>query len=519
MRCNQHRISRAAKRKFDSNKIQQPGTFIQKAHESTSIKHKSRSSTKTRTDVSKELTILDHSKKRNKIATTRPLTSDLCCPFSLQLICMRNDNKWYIRSKDSHSNHHSGHLPIAVHHIETPLRNVNKEVMSYVEELLAAKIEAYKISICVYNRYNVKLSYDTIRQHHRYYLLHKINVASVKPYGTAVDQLLADFKNRPDVSYLYVTHTITSGFVTHYKGGSKINDDESNNAISVYQDEVATWRKQLSIADATQILVSFAWCHDEQLRLTRMYPEFLACDVTFGVTKEQRNLLVFVGVDSNNKTFPALHCFMPSKELRAYHWAFNTALPFLLSPQSLSCNQAISTDSEMAMYKPLRALMQEHSGFLSQSSHRLDKYHLFTKPWKENVYLKIGKCEIVKQKVKIIEQKLQKLFNYIETEEELKICVADYNSYYQSQKVSFRNEALCTAIEDIFLSLNANMKYFCHCYFIDVTTFDFLGDSIAEAFNSGLKTGQDKVSTNMTINTSAASQVQHLHTQNNKKDL
>ena len=390
--------------------------------------------------------------------------------------------------------------------------------MTYIEELLAAKVNAYKISNCVLNRYNISISYDTIRQHYRYFLLRKINVASSKPYGTAVDQLLADFKHRPDVSYLYVTHTITSGFVTHYKGDRNIDDDQNKEAISVYQDEVATWRKQLSISDATQILVSFAWCHDEQLRLTRMYPEFLACDVTFGVTKEQRNLLVFVGVDSNNKIFPAMHCFMPSKELRAYHWAFNTAFPFLLSHQSLSYNQAISTDSEMAMYKPLQTLMEKASGFLSQSSHRLDKYHLFTKPWKENVMLKIGKCVIQKQKVKTLQNKLERLFDYIETEEELKICINDYKGFYHNEKANFQNEALCTSIEDIFLSLECNLRHICHCYFKDVTTFDFLGDSIAEAFNSGLKTGQDKVSTNMTINTSAASQVQHLNTQNKKKD-
>ena len=71
-----------------------------------------------------------------------------------------------------------------------------------------------------------------------------------------------------------------------------------------------------------------------------MYPEFLAYDVTFGVTKEQRNLLVFVGVDSNNKIFPAIYCFMPSKELHAYHLAINTALPLLQSHQSQSFNQA-----------------------------------------------------------------------------------------------------------------------------------------------------------------------------------
>ena len=99
--------------------------------------------------------------------------------------------------------------------------------MAYIEELLGAKVDAYKISSCVLNRYNISLSYDSIRKHHRYFLLRKINAASSKPYGTAVDQLLADFKNRPDVSYLYVTHSITSGFVTHYKGDRNMDMDQN----------------------------------------------------------------------------------------------------------------------------------------------------------------------------------------------------------------------------------------------------------------------------------------------------
>ena len=31
--------------------------------------------------------------------------------------------------------------------------------------------------------------------------------------------------------------------------------------------------------------------------MTKMFPEFLDCDVTFGVNKEQRNLFLLVGVD------------------------------------------------------------------------------------------------------------------------------------------------------------------------------------------------------------------------------
>ena len=40
-----------------------------------------------------------------------------------------------------------------------------------------------------------------------------------------------------------------------------------------------------------------------------MFPEFMGCDTTFGVTREQRNLFLSAGVDGNNKVFTAFHKF------------------------------------------------------------------------------------------------------------------------------------------------------------------------------------------------------------------
>ena len=44
-----------------------------------------------------------------------------------------------------------------------------------------------------------------------------------------------------------------------------------------------------------------------------------------------------------------------------------------------------------------------------------------------------------------------------------------------------------------------------------------MGDSIAEAQNSGIKTGQFKVSTNLNINTSAGRQIKITNQQSKKK--
>ena len=105
------------------------------------------------------------------------------------------------------------------------------------------------------------------------------------------------------------------------------------------------------------MLVAFAWCHDEELRYFKMFPEFLSCNVTFGVTKERRNLFLIAGVDANNKVFTCFHCFMPSKQARAYHWVLRVAARHLLTDNVLSLNQCFACDQEYSMYQALRQMM------------------------------------------------------------------------------------------------------------------------------------------------------------------
>ena len=158
------------------------------------------------------------------------------------------------------------------------------------------------------------------------------------------------------------------------------------------------------------------------------------------------------------------------------------------------------------MYQPIRSVI-ENVTYLQQSSHRLDKYHLFSKPWSDHVILKIGKNESTKGKVNHIYCKISKIFDYVESRVELMNTITDYKNYYQHHKTSFSNESLCQSIESIIISLDSQLKYISHSYFLDRTTFDFLGDSIVEAVNSGLKEGTQHVNTNMSINTSAATQI------------
>ena len=132
------------------------------------------------------------------------------------------------------------------------------------------------------------------------------------PRDTPVDRLIADFSKQDEISYLYATHDLQSSFVTYVK---EINDDqivehEELQYIFVYRDYIEAWRKALKLGDDHNILVVFVWCTNEDPRMAGIFPEYIACDTKFGVTKEQRNLFVVNSIDGHNKVFTVMRCFM-----------------------------------------------------------------------------------------------------------------------------------------------------------------------------------------------------------------
>ena len=63
----------------------------------------------------------------------------------------------------------------------------------------------------------------------------------VHPHGTTVDRLIAEFSNQDYISYLYITHGVQSGFVTHTKenNDNPIVEHEESQSISVYSAEIS----------------------------------------------------------------------------------------------------------------------------------------------------------------------------------------------------------------------------------------------------------------------------------------
>ena len=95
----------------------------------------------------------------------------------------------------------------------------------------------------------------------------------LKHHDNPVDRLIVVFSKQNDISYLYVTHDITFGFVTHKKEKKYelIIEDEELEYMYTYNDEISDWRRNLKLRDDQTILVAFAWCNDEDLRLARIF--------------------------------------------------------------------------------------------------------------------------------------------------------------------------------------------------------------------------------------------------------
>ena len=84
-------------------------------------------------------------------------------------------------------------------------------------------------------------------------------------------------------------------------------------------------------------------------------------------------------------------------------------------------------------------------------------------------------------------------------------------------KSDLKSEQVLTSIEEILCSNNNNQQFVVHCYFLNVCTFGFKGDSIVEDTNSGYKSGSLSVNTSMKVHTSTSTQVKISENQAVKK--
>jgi hypothetical protein len=191
---------------------------------------------------------------------------------------------------------------------------------------------------------------------------------------------------------------------------------------------------------------------------------------------------------------------MPSKQEKAYTWVIKEAMPFLLSDKVLKYASCISSDQEPGI---ISAIDTAINSFERQSfkftKHRLDYYHLVMKDWKNNVQTSYIKSNIENKKTlsKMLVW-IKSWFTYCETHEGFKISYKFFKRFLQRKEIELGNSC-SEEINNLLVRLGKATERIYHYHFYKQTTFDFIGDSIAEVANHKIKHGINPVVSTMSL--------------------
>ena len=504
------KVSKIYKKDFLPNKLQQKNTIIQQPHSSTSIKNRSRSATNKLAHSGGKFALKSPEK-------TRRSNSRKCsCDFNISIIFHTETNSWYLKKKkivssDSDHQYHTNHIWIDPNHLSLSKNDLSPTMHDNINQLISSGTSIPTIQFIMKHQFNVNLDYSTLYNMRVTHIDNLLKSCSLDPQGSSVDKLISIFKQTKSVSFVYIKHRYNSGFVTYRKN----RHNHTSEQITTYSDlesanlpssTIQNWRDSITVGKANDVLVAFAWAHDEEIRATEKNPEFLAVDITFGVNRERRDLLLVAGIDGKKRVFTSFRCFIPSKQQHAYTWIMNEAFSHIISSETLRYNQCITCDQELSLNNSITSAVYSSKLSLSNSKMRLDCYHFFKKPWIENVVMKARNSSESKKCLRIMSNWILSWFCYTETQNEFNISFKLFKEY-MNNCVNTVGDVASEEISILIDKIHGKQEYLMNHHFIDVCTFDFLGDSIVESANNPLKSGQFAVSSKMDLACSGHTQV------------
>jgi hypothetical protein len=478
--CERYTLAVTQEYEYLKHGYQAVGTIIQAAHESSSVKGASRSSHRKRvTNKNKEESMSNDMKKRYRTETKLPTCTEMQCPFSLKIL-LASDNRWYLAETGTVACSHRGHIFVNPQHLHSPAALCSQEVHLFVNSLIMNLVPVASIIGVVRDKFKLSLTGDQVRRIRDTALEARLEDA-ISINQTSAERLVEALKCVSDMNYIYVTHKIDSGFVT-YKKSRKSNSVNTISEDAVGLDAVQSWRKDLGMDGGDSILVAIAWALDEEIQEFEKFPEYVACDITFGVNRNQRNLALAVVVDGNNRVSTCMRCLMPSKERRAYSWLFSVAFPFLLGSSNLKKVSVMAQDNETNLNQAfISSVRSKNCGWSPYSKLRLDAFHMVLKPW-----LKIIANESNESILKLLKCWILSWFRNVENQEEYSISRKQFDIYLSSsiEVIGIHNHLV---ISHILSAITCHEEYCLHFYFMSSSTLLFISDSIVEASNGVLR--------------------------------
>ena len=181
---------------------------------------------------------------------------------------------------------------------------------------------------------------------------------------TAADQLLAYYDQQENSCYVALFGEFDSDRLTIKKkckfrqnhSLEEVADDVCQDSTSSAKLEATKMRdsirNRLKVSDPSRsggrdrILLAFAWTDTESKSRFDLFSDLLVADCVNFTNKEERPLLVFAGLDSNNHSFSHTWVFIPSEAKWAFRWVFANALPKLHKIETLAKVNLVMTDQD-----------------------------------------------------------------------------------------------------------------------------------------------------------------------------
>jgi hypothetical protein len=102
-------------------------------------------------------------------------------------------------------------------------------------------------------------------------------------------------------------------------------------------------RESMALSDVKTLLLFVAWVTYDDLNFTKMFPEVISFDTTYGTNVERRPLCVGTGTCRNIMMFTVFCALLPSECEWVWIYCYEVALPALLGNEFISCIKQINT--------------------------------------------------------------------------------------------------------------------------------------------------------------------------------
>ena len=300
------------------------------------------------------------SNKIRKCSTTKPITKDKICSFSINVFLDIKTLNWYIKWKGIPE--HSHHEPTKLHEYKIGQYQLTSSMMNEINKLHKSNVSSAIQQTVLLNNNDVTIPLSTIfnKQYKK-----RDNVLLTH---TDAESLLAHLKDEPNVTYfaMYAESASTPLLTLHKTKRSRIesqNNIQMTGYVKVYPDSNATsiqpqidsslkqTLKNLLVKNAdngkiVKVLLTAGWARDEDLRVLRKFPEVLKMDCTFKTNREGRPLFNIVCKDSNNKLTTVFRCLLPSEKRAIFQSILISVLPKVLGQDTCSRIRFIITDGD-----------------------------------------------------------------------------------------------------------------------------------------------------------------------------